>query len=321
MSKPIVGIDLGGTKIGTGVVGPDGAVLSSDYRPTAAGEGPDAVIARMVSGVGRALEAAGMTAHDVAGIGIGAPGPLDIPRGLLTEPPNLPGWHDVPLRQIIAERTGLATYLENDANAAAIGEYLYGGGRGTRNMVYVTVSTGIGGGLILDGQIYHGTSGGAGEIGHMTILARGPHCGCGNRGCLEALASGTALAREGQERVDRGVPTRIAELAQGAVSARHVVQAMREGDPYAADIVREAMGYLGIGMANVVNLFNPERIVIGGGLTALGQDLLAPVRRAIPLHAFSSAAAQVTVCLAALGASVGIVGAGGAAVMAARRQA
>ncbi len=319
MDRPIVGIDLGGTKIGTGVVDAHGALLASDYQPTAASQGPDAVIARMVAGVGRALEAAGVATGDVAGIGIGAPGPLDIPRGLLTEPPNLPGWHDVPLRQIIEERIGLPTCLENDANAAGIGEYLYGAGRGTRNMVYVTVSTGIGGGLILDGQIYHGASGGAREIGHMTILARGPHCGCGNRGCLEALASGTAIAREGQEQVNRGVPTRIAEIARGPVTAKDVVDAMRQGDPYAADIVRQAMAYLGIGMANLVNLFNPERIVIGGGLTALGQDLLAPVDRAIRLRAFPSAAAQVTVCLAELGARVGIVGAAGAAVMAARR--
>ncbi|MBN1642356.1 MAG: ROK family protein [Anaerolineae bacterium] len=319
MDRPMVGIDLGGTKIGAGVVDADGAVLSSDYQPTAASQGPGAVIERIVSGVDRALEAAGMTCGDVAGIGIGAPGPLDIPRGVLTEPPNLPGWHDVPLRQIIAERVGLPTYLENDANAAAIGEYLYGAGRGTQNMIYVTVSTGIGGGLILNGRIYHGASGGAGEIGHMTVLPRGPHCGCGNRGCLEALASGTAIAREGQEQVARGVPTRIAELAQGPVTAKDVVDAMHEGDPYAADIVREAMDYLGVGMANLVNLFNPDRIVFGGGLTALGPDLIAPVQRAIQLRAFRSAASQVTVCLAELGASVGIVGAAGAAVMAARQ--
>jgi glucokinase len=318
MQRPTIGIDLGGTKIGVGVVGADGTVIVSDYQPTDAAKGQDAVIERVITGVDRVLAAAELRSDDVAAVGIGAPGPLDIPRGLLTEPPNLPGWHNVPLRQIVADRTGFPAFLENDANAAAIGEYLYGAGRGTRNMVYVTVSTGIGGGLILDGRIYHGVSGGAGEIGHTTILPQGPHCGCGNRGCLEALASGTAIAREGQELVECGVPTRIAAGTDGPVTAKDVVDAMHDGDPYAADIVHRAMAYLGIGMANLVNLFNPDRIVIGGGLSALGEELLDPVRRGIQIHAFPSAVSQVTVLLAALGASVGIVGAAGAAVMAAR---
>lgn len=322
MDKPIVGIDLGGTKIGAGLVNVHGEVLATDYQPTNTAEGQEAVTKRMVEAVGRVLDGAGLAAGDVSGIGIGAPGPLDIPRGVLTRPPNLPGWVNVPLRQIIQDRTGLPTYIENDANAAAIGEYLYGAGQGTRNMVYVTVSTGIGGGLILNGQIYHGTSGGAGEIGHMVVLPKGPHCGCGNRGCLEALASGTAIAREGQEVVERGIPTLIAESAGDAgdsVTARSVIDAMHSGDPYATEIITHAMYYLGLGMANLVNLFNPEMIVFGGGLSNLQEDLLGPVRRAISLHAFPSAASQVTVGLARLGAEVGIVGAAGAALMAARK--
>jgi glucokinase len=322
MGRAAIGIDLGGTKIGTGLVDVHGKVLSSDYQPTQAAEGQDAVIRRMLHGVHRTIGQAGLSLDGVASVGIGAPGPLDIPQGLLTEPPNLPGWKNVPLRQIVKRQIGLPTYLENDANAAAIGEYLYGAGKGTRNMVYVTVSTGIGGGLILDGQIFHGASGGAGEIGHMTILPHGPHCGCGNRGCLEALASGTAIAREAQELVDQGVPTLIAEIADqapGGVTARHVVEAMARGDPCATDIVRQAMYYLGIGIANLVNLFNPEMVVIGGGLSNLRHELLDPVRRAVQIRAFPSAAERVTVALASLGAEVGIVGAAGAAIMAARR--
>ena len=319
---PIIGIDLGGTKIGTGLVNGRGEVLFSDYQPTEAIQGQDAVIKRMLDAAHRVMDEAGITIEDVSGIGIGSPGPLDIPKGMLIDPPNLPTWRNVPLRQIIQDSLGAPTYLENDANAAAIGEYLYGAGRGTRNMVYVTVSTGIGGGLILNGRIYHGVNGSAGEIGHMTIMPRGPHCGCGNRGCLEALASGTAIAREGQELVDRGTPTLIAEIARDApygVSAKDVVKAMHRGDAYATDIVRQAMYYLGVGMANLVNLFSPEMIVIGGGLTNLQEDLLDPVRRGISLRAFPSAAEHVTVRLAKLGAEVGIVGAAGAALMAARK--
>jgi glucokinase len=318
--RPILGIDLGGTKIGIGLVDQDGTVLYSDIQPTFAQQGPQAVIQRIVAGAEQVLDEAGLARRDVRSVGIGAPGPLDIPRGLLVEPPNLPGWHNVPLREIVQDRLGAATYLENDANAAAIGEYLYGAGRDTRDMVYVTVSTGIGGGLILDGHIYHGVSGGAGEIGHITVLPYGPRCGCGHRGCLEALASGTAIAREGQRLVARGIRTAIASQADQEVTAKHVVDAMRRGDPYAQQIVAQAMFYLGIGMANLVNLFNPERLVIGGGLAALGDDLLGPVRRAIDLGAFPSASAQVTVVLAELGVEVGIVGAAGAAWMAARQR-
>jgi glucokinase len=317
--KPILGIDLGGTKIGSGVVDQVGIVQYGDVQPTHAGDGPEAVIERIIAGAERVLDRAGLAYEDLDSIGIGAPGPLDIPQGLLIQPPNLPGWQNVPLRSIVQDRFGVPTYLENDANAAAVGEYLYGAGRETRHMIYVTVSTGIGGGLILNGRTYHGASGGAGEIGHMTIVPNGPRCGCGNRGCLEALASGTAIAREGQALVERGISTAIACAAGEQVTARDVADAMHDGDPYARQIVARAMFHLGIGMANLVNLFNPERIVIGGGLTALGEDLLDPVRRAIAVRAFPSASAQVTVLLAQLGRDVGIVGAAGAAWMAAQR--
>jgi len=318
-SEWFIGIDLGGTKIGTGLVDRQGRLHAHDYRPTEASRGRDAVIERMIDSARQVMAEASLQPGQVTAIAIGAPGPLDIPMGILTEPPNLPGWHNVPLRQIMQDALHIATYLENDANAAGIGEYLYGAGRGTRHMVYVTASTGIGGGLILDGKIYQGATGGAGEIGHMTILPYGPYCGCGNRGCLEAMASGTAIAREGQYLVRRGVPTLIATLADGeadAVTAKMVVDAMQQGDRYAADIVTDAMRYLGIGMANLVNLFNPEMIVIGGGLTHLGEQLLDPVRRAIAVRAFPMAAQRVQVALAQLGDDVGIIGAAGAAMMA-----
>ena len=317
-----MGIDLGGTKIGTGLVNTQGEVRASDYRPTEANRGRDAVIERITQAAREVMRKANVSPGDVSGVGVGAPGPLDIAQGILTEPPNLPGWRDVPLKQIIEDAIGIPTYLENDANAAGIAEYLYGAGRGTRHMIYVTVSTGIGGGLILNGQIYHGASGGAGEIGHLTVLPDGPLDGCGTRGCLDALASGTAIAREARELVEHGVPTLIAGLARenpDGITARVVVEAMHRGDPYAADIVSKAMRYLGIGMASMVNLFNPELIVIGGGLSHLGDLLLDPVRRGIDRHAFQTHARQVRVVLAQLGDQVGIIGAAGAAMMASRR--
>lgn len=317
--KWFLGIDLGGTKIGTGLVSRAGDVQAEDYRSTDILQGQDAVIRRMIDAGREVIERSGVPREQIAAVGIGAPGPMNIPEGVLIEPPNLLGWHNVPIRQIIQDALGIPAHLENDANAAGIGEYLYGAGRGTRHMIYVTVSTGIGGGLILDGKIYQGTIGGAGEIGHTTVLPQGPRCGCGNLGCLEALASGTAIAREGQNLVNRGVPTLLAEIVRDrsySVTAKDVVDAMNQGDGYARDIIDQAMYYLGVGMANLVNLFNPQMIVIGGGLTHIGDWLLEPVKRGIELRAFPSAKQYVQVRLAELGDQVGIVGAAGAAMMA-----
>jgi glucokinase len=231
---------------------------------------------------------------------------------VVTAPPNLPGWKNVPLKRLIEEALSITAFLENDANAAALGEHRFGAGRGVQNMIYVTASTGIGGGLILNGQLYSGATGAAGEIGHMTVLPWGPYCGCGNRGCLEALASGTAIARDGRELVRRGVPTLIAELAAGnpeRVTAKLVAEAADRGDIEAQEILTEAMTYLGMGMANLVNLFNPELIVIGGGLTNMGEGLFGPVRRAIERRAFPAAARAAQVVPAELGDDVGVLGA------------
>ncbi len=315
----VIGVDLGGTKITTALVDPSGRLLARDYRETLAAEGPEAVIGRILEGIRTVLALQHVPAEQIAALGVGSPGPLDIAAGLVLSPPNLPGWERVPLRQRLQDALGITTFLENDANAAALGEYRFGAGQGCQHMIYVTVSTGIGGGLILNGALFHGASDLAGEIGHMTILAGGPRCGCGNRGCLEALASGTAIARRARESVARGVPTRIAELAGGQperISARLVAQAAAEGDAEAQGILAEATNYLGIGMANLANLLNPQRIIIGGGLTNLGEALFEPVRRALARHAFPGAARAVEVLPAALGENVGVLGAAAVALAA-----
>jgi len=312
-----VGIDLGGTKISTALVDVTGRIVSQDYRETRAAEGPAAVIERMVEAAVRVMAGVGST--QVRAVGVGAPGPIDIRTGLVVAPPNLSGWTNVPLGQQIADALKIATFLENDANAAALGEFRFGAGRGTRHMVYVTVSTGIGGGFILDGKLYSGATGGAAEVGHMTILPRGPRCGCGRRGCLEALASGTAIAREGRELVVWGIPTRIAELAGGdpaRVSAKLVAQAAAEGDTEAQEIIDEAMMYLGLGMANLVNLLNPEVLVIGGGLTNMGEALFSPVRCIVRQRAFRTAADAVRIVRAELGDDAGVLGAAAVAMAA-----
>ncbi|MCK4452575.1 MAG: ROK family protein [Anaerolineae bacterium] len=313
----VIGIDLGGTKISTALADSAGTIIAHDYRETHATAGQKAVIERMLDSARQVMAQAGVTQAQVTAVGIGAPGPLDIEAGVVVAPPNLPGWNRVPLKRLVEDELGIATFLENDANAAALGEFRFGAGRGAEHMIYVTVSTGIGGGLILDGELYHGASGMAGEIGHITIIPNGPRCGCGNRGCLEALASGTAIARQARERVARGVPTLIADLAEGTperITAKLVAEAASQGDVEAREILAEAMNYLGIGMANLVNLFNPQLIVIGGGLTNIGESLFGPVRRVIARRAFRTPAQAVQVVRAELSDNAGVLGAAAVAL-------
>jgi len=308
----IIGIDLGGTNIRAAVVDHIGEIIAYGHRQTLANEGPRAVIDRMIDAAREVMAKAGLAQCQVAAVGVGSPGPLDIEAGVTLSPATLPGWDRVPIRQLIEEGLGIPTTLENDANAAALGEHCFGAGRGVDHMIYVTVSTGIGGGLILDGTLYHGATGMAGEIGHTTILADGPLCGCGNRGCLEALASGSAIARRAREIVTSGVPTRIANLANGnidLITAKLVADAASEGDVEAEKILSEAMDYLGTGMASLVNLFNPELVVIGGGLAHIGERLFGPVRHIIKQRAFLAQAQAARVVPAELGDHAGVLGA------------
>lgn len=313
----VIGIDLGGTKISTALVDAAGQIIAHDYRETQADKGQAVVIDRMIDAARQVMEQADVSKEQVSAVGVGAPGPLDIRAGVVVAPPNLPGWRDVPLKELLEERLGIETFLENDANAAALAEHRFGAGRGSEHVIYVTVSTGVGGGLILDGKLYHGTEGAAGEVGHITVLPNGPLCGCGNRGCLEALASGAAIAKRAREVVARGLETRMNDLSgddPARITAKLVAQAAEQGDFEAQKILSEAMTYLGIGMASLVNLFNPQIIVIGGGLSNLGERLLEPVRRGIVRHAFVASARTARVVLAELGDKAGVLGAAAVAL-------
>jgi glucokinase len=308
----LIGIDLGGTKIKTALANSAGRIITHDYQETHAAQSLEAVIDQMLDAAHRVMAQARVATTEIAAVGLGAPGPVNVEVGVLVHPPNWPGWDRVPLKQLIEAELGIPTFMDNDANAAALGEHRFGAGRGKRHMIYVTVSTGIGGGVILDGKLYHGTSGMAGEIGHITIVPHGPLCGCGNRGCLETLSSGTSIARKARERVTRGIPTLIADLAEGdpeRITAKLVAEAASQGDAEAEHILTEAMNYLGIGMATLVNLFNPQLIVIGGGVTNIGEVLFGPVQRAIDRHAFPKSAQAVRVVRAKLGDNAGVLGA------------
>jgi len=236
----ILGIDLGGSKILTAVVNSRGEMLSSDEGITPATEGREAVIQSIVESSHRVLKQANVAISEICAIGIGAAGISNPETGILFTSPHLPGWRDVSLRDIIQEKLGKKTFLTNDANAAALGEFYFGAARGARNFIYITLSTGIGGGIVIDGKIYSGAIGAAGEVGHMTIDDDGPICNCGNRGCWETLASGTALAREARQRIKEGARTSILEYAEGdveKVTAQVIHSAAEHGDSLARELI------------------------------------------------------------------------------------
>jgi len=304
-------IDLGGTKILSLVADDGGAIKGRDQRPTQAERGLDRVLGSMVESLRRACEDAGVGLDALHGIGVAVPGPIDLEAGVLASPPNLPGWNDVPLVRLLQERTRIPVLLENDANAAAVGEHAFGAGRGIRDMVFITISTGIGGGIIAGGRIYRGATGAAGEIGHMVVEPDGARCGCGRRGCLEGLASGTAIGRNGEHAARQGRSSALGEVLDkiGSVTAEDVSLAAQRGDTGAKEVLATAAKYLGIGLVTVVHLLNPQMIVIGGGASKIGDPLLGPAEAYMRSHAFPLLAAAVRIVPASTGDDAGALGA------------
>ena len=309
----VLGIDLGGTKILTSVMTPQGEMLSRDHSVTPAAEGPGGVIGTILASAGRALEGASVGIDQVSAVGIGAPGLADTEAGILFTSPNLPGWKNVPLRDIVQEKLKKKAFLINDGSAAALGEHWFGAAKGVAHFIYITISTGIGGGVVVEGKVLNGFKGMAGEIGHMTIADEGPPCRCGSRGCWEALASGTALAKEARRRIETGADTNILTFAEGdidKVTAQTVQTAAETGDPLANELILRAARYLGVGVANLINIFNPEMIVIGGGLSNMGDRLFKPAHQVVEERAFNRAFRTVRFVQAALGRNSGVLGAG-----------
>jgi glucokinase len=318
----IIGIDLGGTKILGIRADEHGRILDELREPTRADEGMSAVVGRIVSLIRRLTPNGGADA-----IGIGAPGPLNHLKGEVYDPPNLPNWENVPLIRLVRERLGLddtlPVVLINDANAAALAEYMYGAGseqklgKRINHLVYLTISTGIGGGVIADGRLLQGATGMAAELGHIVIDADGPHCNCGGRGCLEALASGTALAREASVVVASRRETLIDKMVGGdpdKVTAEIVAKAAEAGDPIALELM-EREGYLvGVGVVTCVHTFNPELVVLGGGVTHAGELLFKPVRETVQSRIYRPFRGTFDIVGVALGNESGALGAVAAAL-------
>jgi len=310
--KLILAVDLGGTKIASALATAQGEILVRGRRSTPAQAGPDAVIKSLCATIDKTLAAKKLEPSQLLGIGIAAAGIIDSDKGRVISSPNLPGWHEVPLRDAIEQRFGIPVHLGNDATLAALGEWRFGLKNGIANLIYITVSTGIGGGIIAGGKLYTGACGVAGEIGHMTIDVNGPKCNCGNIGCWETLASGRALAREAVKQIAEGARTSIIELVNGDISkidAKVVDQAAKQGDELAKELISRLAYYLGIGLVNLVNIFNPELILVGGGVAKMGDLLLQPAIKIVKERAFSTPAATVEIKPALLGDDSGILGA------------
>ena len=357
----VVGVDLGGTQIRTAVLrGP--TLLSRVSLMTGKTPSPDRIIPRTYTAIQEALGKAGTTIEQIAGIGISAPGPLDSKTGVIFTPPNLPGWDHVPLRDIFTEHFHIPIFVENDANAAGLGEHMFGAGRGINSIVYITISTGIGGGVIIDGKILEGVSGTAGEVGHMTIDWHGERCNCGNIGCLEYIASGASIARKANEAIHAGegielltfartmlqhsstvtnpsaLPTQghdpatvelrfppmgTGDTSPGSkasseqpeeehlhVNARTVALAAEAGIPLARVIIENAAEAIGVGLVNIIHCFNPEMIILGGGVTQMGPMLIEPALRVVQERAMKVPREAVRIVQAQLGDNAGLVGAG-----------
>lgn len=317
--RAVLALDIGGTKLAAGVIAADGAVRSFVTCPTRVEEGPDAALARLFVLGRQALREAAIdpdtAAQRLAGCGIGCGGPLDSAAGVLIAPPHLPGWHDIPITELAHEHYGLAAVLDNDGTAGAAGEWRFGAGRGTRHLVYLTVSTGVGGGVIIDGRPYRGATGNGGEPGHVTVRSDGRPCrGCGRTGCLEAYASGTSIAERAREALAAGAPPSVlAALPAPGPTAADVARAARTGDPLATALWDETTDLLAEGLASIVNLYEPELVVLGGGVTRAGEQLLGPVRHKTARLAMGPVAAT-RIVRARAGDRAGVLGAAAVAL-------
>jgi len=303
VGQVVIGVDLGGTNLRTALLSHDGVILDKHKEATHASGGWKEVVARLIENIKRQQEAAGSKGLSVTAVGVGAPGVIRSDRGIVVKSPNFPDWNNLPLKDELEQALNLPVTIENDANAAALGEQWLGAGRGIGSMILLTLGTGVGGGIVLDNRIWHGADGMAGELGHMTIIPDGRQCGCGNTGCLEMYASARGIAQSYRERRPH------ASAALGDVSSEYVYEAARKGDADALWVMQDMGRTLGIGIANLINIFNPEMIVIGGGVRDAWPLFIDAARAEIRKRAFEVPAARTEIVPSLLGDEAGMVGA------------
>lgn len=316
MARVAIGIDLGGTDIKGGLVRDDGTLLGQYKKPTMAQLGGMKVVERIGDLIQEILDSDAMKGHrdDLQGIGIGSPGLIDQANGRITRPVNIPEWdYWIDVREIFLKRFNLFTWADNDANVSALGEALFGGGRGKNPVLVLTLGTGVGGGIVIDGKVLHGKAGFAGELGHIMVNPSGPVCGCGNEGCLEQYAAASAIARYAQARARvEHIPTLMREMVNGdtsKITSKIVYQAALQGDEQAMGVVANAGKYLGIGLSSFIVSFNPEIVCIGGGASNMGDLLFDYARQEIAKRVFFHSHFQTPIVRATLGEEAGTVGA------------
>ena len=306
-----IGIDLGGTNIKGGIIDARRRLLVSDSVATEADRGVEHVFKRMVALAERLMKRRRLRRSDMVGIGVGAPGPMSHAKGLIYFAPNLPGWQNVPLRDMFHDATGVPVTLENDANSAAFGEFVAGAGRKVRSLIMLTLGTGLGGGVVLDDRLRRGEFDNAGEIGHTIVVPNGRPCPCGQRGCLERYSSANAVGERLVEAVQAGAPSSLApRVAAGKpVTSRDVLAAMNAGDELAARIWDETCFYLGVACVNLQHAFNVPLVVLAGGLIHAGRKLLAPITQHFRLQSWRIAKDHPRIAFAELGTDAGLIGA------------
>lgn len=316
LGAPILGVDIGGTKVAAGLVDRDGKILTQGRQPMIAGGTAEAGLEAVTVAID-SMSAAAASSGGFEGIGICAPGPLDPKTGIVLNPPNLPCWRNFPLAEKIAAKYGVPVKLDNDANAAALAETRWGAARGFRYVFYATIGTGIGTGIVLDGRIYHGNTGSAGEGGHVSIDYRGPLCPCGKRGCIEVLAAGPAIGARARAKLnaESSPQSAILALAKGsiaAVTSELVGQAYAAGDPLAREILMETVEVLTPWLGNIVDLLDPDILVMGGGVAAMLQPFFDEIKNRLPSWCVNPRAGEIPLVIAHYGRDAGI--AGGAAL-------
>jgi glucokinase len=314
-SGPFLGVDIGGTKVAVGLVNRDGKIVSQGRQPMMANGTPEAALQAVTGAIDSLIPSA--AAGGIQSIGICAPGPLDPKTGIVLNPPNLPCWRNFPLAEQIASIYRVPVHVDNDANAAALAETRWGAARGFRYVFYATIGTGIGSGIVLDGRIYHGHTGSAGEGGHVSINYRGPLCSCGKRGCIEVLAAGPAIGARARAKLgsDTSRYSAILELAKGnvaAVTSELVGQAYATGDALAREILLETVGLLTPWLGNIVDLLDPDVLVMGGGVAAMLKPFFDDIKSRLPQWCVNPRASEIPLLMAHYGADAGI--AGGAAL-------
>ena len=306
-----IGIDVGGTNVKIALVNDEGKILYSNSVPTRAEMGYEYTVNNIKQAIYDLLKETKLEPKDIQGMGFGFPGQVDYKAGIVRNAPNIPGWVEIPIAKIFEDEFHIPTRVDNDVRCAALGELNYGAGKGCENLICITVGTGIGSGLVVNGKLVRGASNAAGEIGHIKLqMNGGPICGCGDTGCLEAFASGPAIVALAEDYIKGGKSTKYRELANGAPITPYIVcEAAKAGDPVAQRIFTIVGEYIGIGLASVVNLLNPEKIIIGGGVADAGEYLFNPLTETLKNRAMKIAGETVEIVHAELGNTAGVIGA------------